>query len=44
MNSLKDKIYPVQRISPEEALSLFSWELIGLGRAVLRLSCNEIRL
>jgi cyclic dehypoxanthinyl futalosine synthase len=30
---LKKKIYDGKRISPEEALSLFSWELIELGEA-----------
>ena len=29
---LKDKICSGERISPEEALSLFSWDLIELGR------------
>ena len=33
MKQLKQKIYSGQRISPEEALSLFSWDLIDLGRA-----------
>lgn len=32
-NKLKQKIYTGERISPEEALSLFSWDLIELGEA-----------
>jgi cyclic dehypoxanthinyl futalosine synthase len=30
---LKDKIYSGKRIAPEEALALFSWDLIELGKA-----------
>ena len=33
MNDLKDKIYDGQRITPEEALQLFSWDIIDLGKA-----------
>src|SRR4030042_2942590 len=33
MDSLKEKIYTGQRISHEEALSLFSWPIIELGMA-----------
>jgi cyclic dehypoxanthinyl futalosine synthase len=32
-NSLYHKIYAGDRISPEEALDLFSWDLIDLGKA-----------
>jgi cyclic dehypoxanthinyl futalosine synthase len=32
-NSLDHKIYAGDRISPEEALDLFSWDLIDLGKA-----------
>lgn len=33
MNDLREKIYAGLRISPEEGLELFSWDLIELGMA-----------
>jgi len=33
VNGLKDKIYSGERITPEEALQLFSWDIIDLGKA-----------
>ncbi len=33
MQHLKDKIYKGERISPDEALELFSWDIIDLGKA-----------
>jgi cyclic dehypoxanthinyl futalosine synthase len=32
-NELSEKIYDGQRLTPEDALALFSWDLIDLGRA-----------
>ena len=32
-NELSEKIYQGQRLTPEEALALFSWDLLDLGRA-----------
>lgn len=33
MNLLKEKIYRGDRISPEEAVELFAWDIIDLGKA-----------